>query len=279
MKKQNKIIEGLRETPVDNRDFQVGALFRLPSIAELPDNFELTGYRIKDQKDTDYCSAYMATGMSELQEDVELWPDFNFACSKELTGDNEEWGQNLRDALKALTKYGSVPQSEAVEVKKPRYLSSYPERLKDIAVKYKKQTFLNVKPTAGMDAFDTIRSTIWHFRNEKRAVGFGVVFGWNLDDKIIDTIPDSGFGHALYTVGWKNIDDKPYLIVVQSAGNSAGDNGVHYFSREVINHYVARYQAYMIVDMPREDVEYMLEKGIKVGDNWIIQFLKLIFKL
>jgi len=130
MKKQNKIIGGLRETPQDNRDFQVGALFRLPSIEEIPDNFSLEGYRIKDQQDTDYCSAYMATGMSSLQEGVDLWPDWSFACSKELTGDNEEWGQT-----------------------------------------------------------------------------------------------------------------------------------------------------YMTVDMPREDVEYMIEKGIKVGDNWIIQFLKLIFKL
>lgn len=271
---------GLQETPEDNRDFTVGALFRLPTPSELPSDFDIGILSIKDQTaksiTSDFCSAYSVAGISELQEGEELWPDFNFAASKEFTKDNEEWGQNLRDAMKSAVVYGSVPQKYAVQVKKPRYLSSYPSNLLEIAKKYKKKTFLNVEPANGMDAFDTMRATIYRFRDEKRAICLGVIFGWPLSQKIIDTIPVNGYGHAMYTVGWKTIDGITYMKVVQSAGKDAGDNGVHYLSRAVINFYYNQYKAFMFMDMPREDIEYMLENGIKSNDNWVVQIFKVI---
>lgn len=271
-------IGGLVQTPVDRRDFHVGALFKLPTVEELPSEFTLQVLSIKNQDkegDDDACSAYMADGMSELQEGIELWPKWGFAASKQISGGNDDWGQDLRTAFKRLTTYGSVPKNLAVKVKKPRYLDSYPAELINTARKYKKQSYLKVSPTNGMDAFDTIRATIWRFREEKRAVGFGVDWGWSPTAKIINTIKTGG-GHALYTPGWKQIDDQPHLISPNSYGTGVGDNGVHYFSREVINHYYGKYGAYMVADMPREEVEYMLENGIKSEDSWIVALLKVV---
>lgn len=275
----SKIKGGLLATPKDKRDYKVGALFNLPTPEELPADFSLDVVSIKNQDledySSDFCSAYITAGISEIQEGIELWPDFNFAASKYISGNEDGWGQNLRDAFAAPAKYGSVPQSLAVKVKKPRYFSSYPQVIKDTARQYKKQTYLKVSPTNGMDAFDTIRATIYRFRNEKRAVGFGVDWGWSPKSKIIDTIKE-GSGHALYTIGWKTIENQPYLTIVNSYGDKVGDKGLYYFSRKVINHYYAKYGAFTLVDLPREDVEYMLQNGIKSEDNWIIGLLKVV---
>lgn len=274
MKSQNKKKGGLQATPPDKRDFQVGALFTVPSLSEIPDDFELKGGWVKDQEadgGDDFCSAYAVDGASELQEGIEMWPLWGFAASKEISGDKEAWGQNLRDALKRAVKYGSVPKSFAVKVKDNRDLKSYPDDLKDKALAYKKQTFLTIKPMNGMDLYDSIRATMYRFRNENRAVVTGVVFGWPLKEKLITTIPKDGFGHAMFTRGWK---DRDYAIFRNSYGKGAGNNGEHLIHRDVVNHFAKMFGAYVLVDMPREQIEHMLENGIKAEDNWIIKLVK-----
>lgn len=279
MPNEQVLSDGLRPTPEDRRDKPLGALFTLPKPEELPLNFSLGVFSIKDQikeGDTDFCSAYMADGMSELQEGVELWPKWGFAASKDLTGNPDDWGQDLRSAFKRLVKYGSVEKKDALKVQNSRLLSSYPADLIKKATLHKKQTYLEVGPTQGMDAFDAIRATIYRFRNEKRAVGVGVLFGWSLKDKILDKIPKGGTGHAMYVVGWQTINGTPYLEYVNSAGESAGDKGIHLVSREVVNHFVKLYEAFMVVDIAREDIDYMLDYGIKADDNWIKGLWKVI---
>lgn len=273
---------GLLPLPQDSRDFKVGAIYRLPKLNELPKDFVLDGFHIKDQRDTDMCSAFASTGMSELQEGVELSPEFSFAMGKKISGDIEAWGQNLRTASASHVKYGCIEKNEApysVDNKDRNFLSDpknwvgYEEKGK----KHQKQTYLKVTGV-GDDGFDTIRKVIWKWRDEKRAVLIGVQWGWTSDQKIINE-PVAGIGHAMYVIGWKTINGIIYLIVVNSWGNNAGDNGVHYISREVINKWEPLYGAFMFVDKPREDIEYMIQNKIKEDDNWIVQFMKVLYTL
>lgn len=46
---------------------------------------------------------------------MELEPGYSFAASKEISGDPDSWGQNLRDACKAHIKYGGLPAPNTIE--------------------------------------------------------------------------------------------------------------------------------------------------------------------
>ena len=83
----------LRPLPRDARDFSLGAVFPPLKIEEVPmeDFMVAIPLSIKDQGQTDYCSAYAVTSASE-----------------DLSGNPEEWGADLRDACKSAVKFGSM---------------------------------------------------------------------------------------------------------------------------------------------------------------------------
>ena len=68
----NKKIEvhGLLTLPTDERDFSLAGFFDQINIDAIPQgNFRVsTPLKIKDQGNTDFCSAYAVTGVSEDQE-------------------------------------------------------------------------------------------------------------------------------------------------------------------------------------------------------------------
>lgn len=267
---------GLNPLPKDERDFQLGAYYSLPSLSELPESFSLGEADIKHQGDTDFCTAFASCGASELQEGVRLNPLWSFAKSKEISGDMEEWGQDLRTALKVHTKFGAVEMSE-MEVDNPRDIKTYSPLLEEEAKKHKKKTYLSV--SGKYDDFDNIRASIWKFRSENRAVVFGIQFGWPLSQIIMENPAENGFGHALFALGWKVINDIPYLEVVNSYGKDAGENGKHYFGRDVINKWTEQYGAFMFVDMPPEDMKRLLDANIKETDSIFTKILKELWYL
>lgn len=273
---------GLQPTPRDDRDIKLGAFTTLPPLSELPDNFTLEGYNIKDQGETDFCTAFATCGASELQEGVRLSPEWCFAKSKEQTGDVDSFGQGIRPALSVHVKFGA-PEAKYVPIslenRDPEYLrhiENYPD-LDTKPVEHIKKSYVEV--TGTYDPFDDIRATIWKYRKEKRAVVTGLVWGWPIDQKFIDTIPDDGEGHCMYCVGWGKIGGVQYLKYVQSSGKNAGDKGVHYIARNVVNHFVPVYNAYTFLDTPPDELRYMIENGIKDKDNWIVQLLKVAISL
>ena len=277
----NKITQGLRPTPKDDRDYKLGALFQLPELSELPADFVLEGHTIKNQQDSDFCSGFAVTGMSELQEGVLLSPEYQFALSKTLSGDTEEWGQDARTAMKTAVKLGSLEKSktsyslESKDVSFLRDIKNWPNYLEE-AKRHQKSVYLKVE--GKYDAFDDIRASIYKWRDEKRAVALGLNFGWGSNEVILEE-PKSGFGHMLYAIGWKSLNGIPYLVIVNSWGKEAGDQGTHLLSRKVVNYYNDMYGAYMFVDKPREDIQYMVDNGIKEGDSWLVQLWKVIVTL
>lgn len=266
----DKINKGLRELPQDDRDFKTGALVSLPKLSELPDEFALDCDFVLDQKGSDYCSAFATDTASSIQEDIVPCPEWGFAMSKMLSNDLEEWGQDLRTACKRVVKYGTLPKDKSpysLDNKDDTFLRDIKnwEFLDHYASPYRKKSFLKVE--GQYDSYDDIRATMWKFNS---AVILGVKWSWSIYDYLLDGIGD-GYGHAITAIGWT----KEGLILQNSAGITAGKNGRHIITREVINHYVSKYGAFFFIDIPKEDINtYYLPNNIKIGDNGYIAILK-----
>jgi len=210
------IQKGLRPLPEDNRDFQTGAFFTLPSLEELPKEFSLGDpIWIGNQNaagEGDFCSAYATCGMSQYQEGIELYPAFSFAAGKAISGDPDEWGQNIRTACKAHVKHGaayttSVPGMVTdADPQLRRDFSLYPTVLRAQALNQKKKTYWKV--TGPYDSYDNFRATISKLNV---AIGFGIKWQWPLEQYKLDTMGD-GFGHMMYAIGW----EEDGLLVVNS---------------------------------------------------------------
>lgn len=251
------------------KDFKVGAILNLPKLSELPDKFELEGVEIGNQLGSDYCSQFALCGASMLQEGVQLSPEWAFAVSKEMSGDADAFGQDIHTAIRVHTKVGVIEKKEApysLENKPDSFLrniKNWPD-LKHKAEIHKKKTYISI--SGQYDSFDNARATLWKFRDEKRAIAFGVIFSWNLKEKILKGYLNEGYGHALLCVGWEKIDGQTYLKVANSYGKEAGEQGFHYMSRETFNHFINQYGAYMLVDIPRKEIEETIKRGVKLDD-------------
>src|SRR3990167_3980865 len=101
-----KQFSGLNPLLPDERDFSVGSIF---GTFDLPPDVDFTvsrPLRIKQQGDSDECAAYALCGVAEDTEGVELNPDYTFAKTKQLMGEFESWGADLRMAFKSAVKFG-----------------------------------------------------------------------------------------------------------------------------------------------------------------------------
>ena len=140
----------LRETPPDERDFSLGAITKLPELSEIPDDFMLDGIEIKDQKSTDFCTQFACCGMSQLQEGVSLSPEWSFARTKQITGDVNGYGEDLRTAVATHVKVGAVEAKDvpfSVRTKSSEFLrriENYPPELEKKAFVHMKQSYVKV---------------------------------------------------------------------------------------------------------------------------------------
>ena len=102
-----------------------------------------------------------------------------------------------------------------------------------------------------MDYFDCIKSALWRFKDEHRAVQIGVIWenSWTYQTYINKSNKeDKTGGHALAVIGWK---DKDYLIIQNSIGKEIGENGIQYIHRDIINAN-KQFGALMFADMPTD---------------------------
>lgn len=292
--KKTKIIDtsggGLKKLPEDKRDFSLAGLYIQCNLNEVPGNFIVKEPLVwKDQKETDFCSAYAVTEVSEDQEETELLEEYQFFKTKVIMGgDMSAWGADLRAACKAPVSYGSLPKKgyekysglARESVVDPR---TWPQELDRIAVKHKKQTFFDA--TKGRyDLFDNLRTHLWQHRGEKCTIVTGAAWRslWtNAEGGIIPKTQVAGeFGHAFKLYGSKIINGEPYLIAQLSNGQDIGDRGKFYFPRDVINREFKGYGAFMFKDLSRETAEAMLNSGTKINTKssfwlFIINFFRL----
>lgn len=271
------MIGGLRDTPEDPRDFQTGQLIILPKLATLPAKYALDTLGIKNQRETDFCTAFASCTVSEMQEGVELSPEYLFAVSKELSGDPDVWGQDIRQAMKAHCKVGTIKKKDApysLENKPDTFLrliSNWPSELKQKALEHKKKSYLKI--TGPYDHYDNIRATIWYFLKERRGIVSGVLWQWPLEQFFLDQPTDNGSGHCIAYIGWENRG----LYLQNSYGEEVGLFGRHIVTRETVNKFVQRYGAYMMIDLSPEEVIKMIEQGVKLDDGIWTKWIKAFF--
>lgn len=269
------MISGLRELKTDERDFQVGAFYSLPT--DIPDSFSLGTGWIEDQEkalEDDFCSAYASCGASELQEGVKLSRRYSFALSKKLSGDPEEWGQDLRTAIKVHTKFGALEEKELNETEllmdstRARYIHNYRDELIDKLFIHKKKTYFKI------NSFDEAKGMMWKFKDKKQAIVSGVKWGWSIFDYELKGMPE-GMGHAIYYTGVQG----DYLELVNSLGLRAGHNGIHLIHKDTVDYYIKKFGGFMMVDESPEYVKWAMEHNIKEKDNFVVKLFKVIISL
>lgn len=274
---------GLNPKKDDVRDFKLGRITKLPEVEKLPYEFYLFPLDTEHQGNSDFCSAFSTTGMSELQEGVSLSPEWSFAASKKLSKDKNEWGQDMRTAMKAHVEYGAIKKEDSpfsIDTHSAKFLrdiDNWPEELFEKAKEHKKESYFEV--TGQHDHFDNIRATIWKFRNLKRAPGIGLMWGWKMDNPFIETPSQNGYGHMLYAIGWTKEKGKDWIILQNSYGDQVGQNGRYFISREALNPMVERYGSYMFVDLPKDVAKYMSDKGVSMKWSWLIKIVVALKKL
>ena len=91
------ITGGLNKLKKDSRDFIFGAIFPKVDISKLPKSYYLHTLGVKHQGNTDMCAAFSTAVISELQEKVELSPEYLFAKAKQIIGEWNAWGLSLRE--------------------------------------------------------------------------------------------------------------------------------------------------------------------------------------
>lgn len=256
---------GLLPLPADDRDFSLGGVFGTIDIDEVPkEDFDVCpNIEIKDQHNTDFCTAFSVCLASEFQENDKLNPYYQYALTKEISGRPiESWGANLRDACSSAVKVGSVTEEDGLSYPENSrdYIAdirNWPESLKDKAFFYRKKTYFKVD--GPYDFFDNIRAALWQFRNESRAVLLGVLWqgGWTRSEGgvIPEKMGTPKYGHAITAVGQKVIEGKVYLKIANSWGTKVGDNGYFYFPREVINRDFELFGAFMFQDVPKDEAQ------------------------
>lgn len=278
---------GLQEKIQDTRDLSLGSIFGVPKLKTVPETDFIVSYPkyMKDQKDTDFCTACAVTAASEDQEDIELSFEFQFAAMCKLKGRFDEWGCDLRTAMKSATKIGSIPkekapfniQNMAVDRDFVANWKNWPSEIWEEASTHRKDTYYDVD--GPYDFFDNIRAALWNHRFEERTIVTGATWrkSWiNAPGGIIPTEYESnGFGHAFKVFGQKNINGNLYLCAQLSNGD-VGDNGIYYFSREVVNKEFSKFGAYMFKDLSREQAEFYNKYKISIHDGIIKQLFKLI---
>lgn len=241
MQKNHDIQFNLKRTPKDKRDYSHHRTFGSSPVSDLPDEYIIKPLKIKNQLNSDMCSAFMATACAEDQSKVELSPEFQFKSEKAIEGDWKTWGANLRTACQVGVDVGFIPQANSPitlstsnrdEVANP---DGWDKTLNEIAIPYKRHSYFSAD--GFNDMFDNIRIAIWQNRDDNCSVMTGSLWynEWTGSAIVPSTYSSVLGGHAFKIIGWKKIGTETYLIIQNSWGEGFGDGGLYYFPRSVVN--------------------------------------------
>lgn len=279
---ERKITGGLVDTPDDWRDFSIDRMFGSLPLSELPKEFfqMYFPFFVKDQSDSDLCTAFACSYAKEAQENILISPEYQFAKTKQIMGDHKPWGADLRSAMKVLVKYGAIETSQS-----KYYLNgnrdqianweNWGERFDIYAIKHLSKSFFKVD--GPHDTFDNFRQALWKFREKRQVIVTGCKWRneWtNIGRGIIPKeIPEfASFGHSFVFVGQKIINEEVYLIALLSNTEYMGDHGYFYFPREVVNQEF-KWGGYMVVDMDQELVSFLFERGWNVNMKYFAKMI------
>lgn len=205
---------------------------------------------ILNQLDLDFCTAFATSELQKAIWGTDFDPFYQFAKIKQVRGEYTSYGANLRDAANAVIKYGSLPIQYAPYThdignkndESRDFLANwknYPDTLDIFAKKDADVGYFTID--GAYDVFDNIRSAMQIHIQERRAISFGLFWHDEWTEAPGGIIPDimpndsQGGGHNIAIIGQKTINGELYLVLQQSWGDTAGDHGLYYFPRNIID--------------------------------------------
>lgn len=281
-KTEPKIGYGMIETPKDGRDFSFGAAYTLEKPKNLPEEYEIQTLGIKDQGQSNKCTAYAGEVASEAQEGLILNPDWKYAQILKRLGKTKDTGSDLRTMCQSFVDDGSIANDEmdtSLKVRNPLDWRTWPISYAQTAQMHRKKSFFDVE--GPYDAFDNFRTII---AKNKEIIVTGVRWrrNWLSSSMGNGVIPPEeiggGYLHALAITGWKQVEGEPRIIAQNSWGKKMGDKGRFYYNREVFNREFT-FGGFTFVDISPQEAKYHLDNKLKVDHNWFRQFLSLMFKI
>lgn len=243
-KKQIRIVPGLKPTHSDRRDFDYGKIFG--TLEELPTQDFVIGspIDIKQQFETDCCVACGGASMAEYHENTPLSMEYLFAKIKEEEGDYTTWGSDPRTMAKIVVSIGLLEEKNApLKLKADNRneianIANWPNEflLEEKAFEHRQKSYFFINQGNYQDLFDAFRAALWQNKDYKRAIGTGIFWCPEWTSKaVIDKMGTPTTPHFFIFIGQKTINGKIYLVAQLSNGTAIGDNGLFYFSREVLN--------------------------------------------
>lgn len=240
---------GFKPIKYHRSDYSYKKTFGSTTLPGLPpEGLGRVPLKIYDQGSSNYCTAAATAAASSYQEHLPLSFEFQTAAIGQIEGAPIYNGAVPDNSLKALTKIGSRPEGAiSLSFAKegwfiPASMTNYTVEERTGALDYAKQAYFKV--TAGgpddMDYFDSIKLALHDSRTEDAVViAYGYWYpNWNLvaKDGIIPAAQGTTqFRHAYCFIDWRQINGIDYLVAHLSSGNQFGDNGLVYFTREVVN--------------------------------------------
>lgn len=278
---------GLKKRTEDKRDIKSHKVLGVAHLTGLPENYDIESLEIYNQGSLDFCSAFATTSIAEDEFSKDFSPEWFFAQIKDLTGDWQSWGAELRDAMKAGCKRGFLPKEYLpfdTSTKDRNFLANpanWSESLKGYATEYQFKSFAEV--TGPYDMFDNIRSTLWQNREARQSILAGTMWrdGWfQAVDGIIPSEPSADYeGHAIKIRGWTTMYGIPYLVIQNSWGKGQGKNGLFFFPREVVNRDFPIYGAYSFTQYTKDEARKLSDARWTILAQLYIALARLVLKL
>lgn len=200
----------------------------------LPNEYEYPIHKIYDQGNTSMCASYsIAQALSIFNhKETGIWKDMSagFIYGLRKSYDDASEGLRPRDVLKDVKRYGDVELSDFNEVGTYNYISDkLSPRLLELLPLAKNYA---IKTYATVSGEEQIKESIYNN-------GF-VLMAWLVGSKIFSIGSDGIIpqisnievltygGHMSICTGYKYINGKLYLKVVNTWGENWGKNGVGY---------------------------------------------------
>jgi hypothetical protein len=277
MEDQNKLGTGLLPLKPDKRDFELIDVFGAIDLSELPEEFITGKPKVKNQGMTDFCTAYAITSASELQEKVELNPEYQFAKTKQIMGNPDGYGADLRSACKSAVKFGSLKESDFPKhiTGDFRHWNIWPDWIDEKAKKYRKKSYFKINGYGS--SFNAIKVALWLNKSDKRVVITGALWRseWTKakNGRITKECESSGFPHAFIIIGWIG----EYLIAHLSNGEEVGDKGRFYFHKDIVNKEFGKYGRFMLIDIDPNQAKKVCWSWWRRFWEGIKNYIKLMF--
>lgn len=194
---------------------------------------------IKDQGGTNYCTAAARSAAGSYLYGREMSFEYLTAKEGEVLGQPIFMGTDPNTADTAVANYGFLPDEQSpFNFQKdgwtaPAFWNTYPPALDGQAIVNCPGQPYNVYPD-----YDAIKAALISGAAENSIVianGFWYA-NWNASGAILQAPVGSPITRHSYTfIDFKTVSGTEYLIGQLSQGKNFGDNGVLYFSKEVLN--------------------------------------------